>query len=1386
MFKMDNLPPRPSLSLKTLAFAARWSVWLLLAAWLVFASTWGALHWFIVPRIDELRPQLEDRASQALGVRVRIGAITTRPQGLFPTFEFADIRLFDPDGREALHLPRVVASLSPASLWNLGFEQLYIDRPQLNVRRTAQGRITVAGLDLSKGQDAEGSASDWLFSQTELIIRDGSLLWTDELRAQPPLELQQVDLVIRNQYHRHALRLDVTPPVELGGRFFVIGDFRQPLLSLHAGQWRDWAGQIFTSFERVEVSRLKPYTGMRDGVAGGSGALRTWIEVAQGRVMGLTADVSLSQVHVTLGPHLAPLGLASLTGRLGGKFLDNGFEIFTENLQFDTQDGWHWPGGNVLFSHVAGDERLAARSEFTGDRLDLDALAQIAEKLPLDPQVHEALRLYAPKGLVERIQASWQGPLEAPTQYRAKGQVTRLQVAARATTARESEALAAQPPALGSPGIQGAVLDFDFNQSGGHAAVVLNDGKVEFPGLFEQPVIALDKLSADMRWQLDAQRMSVQVSNLKFSNADAQGELQVKWNTSDPLASPGRSRFPGVLDLQASMSRADVARVHNYLPLGINHQVRQYLRDALTAGRASGVRFRVRGDLHDFPFTDPRQGEFRISAVFRDADFAYLPAGLQSAGSPPWPDLIGLSGEMELDRSSLKLRDVSAKLAQAPGLRIRNGEAHIPDLLHAATVHVNLQARGPLDEFLGSLLSGTPLAGMTGQVLSQARANGNAELGLKLQLPLTELEKSTVQGEVSLAGNELQISPDVPRLTRLRGVVHFSERGFAISGGQARVLGGEARAQGGTIALPGMHPAGPALLRVQGTLTAEGLRQTRELGVISNLAQKASGSTAYSAELGIVSGVPEFQFSSTLQGMALNLPAPFSKRADAPLPLRLAAALIRESLPAGSDKPALKQDQLSLELGRIASVKYVRDVSGPQARVLRGSIALGLPDGETVPMPDKGVLAKVSMSSLDLDAWSAILSPEGAASVSAPPPVHPSGRPVADFPDFRPTSMALQADELTAGGHKFSHVVAGASRLGPTWQANVDAQEFSGYLEYRQSSDARDGRVYARLARLSLAQSEARNVESLLEAQPESIPALDIVVDDLELRGKRLGRIEIEAVNRGSASRDAGAREWRLSKFNVITPEAVFSATGNWATLNAPVPTPNRPKASLAHAERRRTVMNFKLEMRDAGGLLDRLGLKDIFRLGKGKMEGQIAWIGSPLALDYPTLGGAFSINVENGQFLKADPGMAKLLGVLSLQSLPRRLTLDFRDVFSDGFAFDFVRGDVQIEQGMAMTNNLQMKGVNAAVLMDGRADIVKETQDLKVVVVPEINAGTASLIATVINPAVGLGTFLAQLVLRRPLIESSTQEFLISGSWAEPKIVHTETPKQETGSVSP
>jgi uncharacterized protein YhdP len=199
--------------------------------------------------------------------------------------------------------------------------------------------------------------------------------------------------------------------------------------------------------------------------------------------------------------------------------------------------------------------------------------------------------------------------------------------------------------------------------------------------------------------------------------------------------------------------------------------------------------------------------------------------------------------------------------------------------------------------------------------------------------------------------------------------------------------------------------------------------------------------------------------------------------------------------------------------------------------------------------------------------------------------------------------------------------------------------------------------------------------------------------------------------------------------------------------------------------------MDFRLDLSNGGALLDRLGQRNVVRGGKGRIEGQVSWQGSPLEPDFPTLGGQFNVEVSQGQFLKADPGIAKLAGILSLQSLPRRLLLDFRDVYQEGFAFDAFTGDVKIVDGLAQTNNLRLRGVSAAVLMEGRADIDRETQDLRVVVVPEINAGTASLAYAAINPAIGLGTFLAQVLMRKPMMQAGTREFHVTGSWTDPKV---------------
>ncbi|RYF76544.1 MAG: TIGR02099 family protein, partial [Comamonadaceae bacterium] len=815
---MNDTTSSPSRLLKITAVTARWLLGLVAAAWLLFALSVAVLHGWIVPRIGDYRGALEAQAGRAIGVPVRIGGISAESDGIFPTFHLRDVVLLDPSGREALRLEAVVASVSPRSIWRLGFEQIHLRGPTLEVRLDGRGKLHVAGLDLSANTGTDTGGSDWFFSQREVVIEGGTVRWIDERRRVEPLMLTDVRFVARNGGRRHALRVDATPPEGWGERFSLRGQFRHPLLTLHRGDWRRWNGTVYAELPRADVSRLGRYVTLGAQLREGNGAVRVWADVIEGRFVGGAADLALASVDVALGEALQPLVLSQVRGRIAGSHLADTLEFATTDLRFDKPDGTHWPGGNLWFRHSARSGRTPERTAIRADRLDLDALAQIASRLPLGAKLHAALGTYAPRGLVERIDAKWEGDADAPSVYSASGRVRDLSIASQPAPvpAAPSDSKApdpaqggstAAPPAVGTPGLRGATLDFEATQAGGRAGVQIERGHLDLPGVFEEPVVPIDRLAAQARWQIDGSALRVQLDNLRFANADAQGEAQIDWRTSDPAVSPSRDRHPGVLDLRGQLTRADGTRVFRYLPLVIPKATRDYVRDSVRKGTASSVDFRVRGDLHDMPFTDPKRGDFRIAAKVAGVDYDYVPASLVAAGKaavpvlpapvpasasttrrsgsglaasanavagakgaqsggvagPAWPGLTGLSGELVFERAGMLVRNAKGRLVGAPGVEVTQAEARIPDMgHHAPLLQVEARARGPLDEMLHAAV---PLVGDAGAALARVRATGPADYRLKLELPIEAVEQAKVQVGVVLGGNELQLVPEAPSFT---------------------------------------------------------------------------------------------------------------------------------------------------------------------------------------------------------------------------------------------------------------------------------------------------------------------------------------------------------------------------------------------------------------------------------------------------------------------------------------------------------------------------------------------------------------------------------------------------------------------------------------------
>ncbi|MDO9314121.1 MAG: YhdP family protein [Burkholderiaceae bacterium] len=1369
---------------------------LLMAAWSLLILAWATVHWFILPHIDQWRGPIERQATQLLGQPVRIGSVRVTSSALVPAIELKDVVLLDAQSQPALRLPRVVAALSVHSLLSLEprFAQLLIDGAHLEVHRDAAGRLFVAGLDFSGPGRNDRAPANWFFKQHEFVIRGGSVRWTDELHPAPPLALSDVQLVVRNSLRHHDLRIDATPPAAWGERVSVTGRFTQPLLA-ESADWRRWRGTVYASLPDADVRTLRQHATLPFDLTQGQGALRAWVDVMDGQATAVTLDVALRDVALRLQPDLDPLGCAEVTGSLGGRSDDRDTELAARQFGFVTADGVRWPASNGALKWRRSPGGDVTGGELTAERLDLGLMTQVARRLPVGDAAHRLLADFEPRGTATALSLRWDGePVAAladatapaasaasavtavlPPRYQVRAHVSGLSLAA---------APAADTQSAGRPGVRQAEVQLTADQSGGEARITMTQGAFDLPGVLEDPLLPFDRLSANLNWRVEAStaahvppQVTVVVKDAQFANADLQGELHGTWATG-PATTIGKHspRYPGRLDLDAKLTQVAAARVYRYLPLGVSGEARHYVEHAVRGGRVASATFRVKGDLNDFPFADGRakDSEFRIAAQVDKATFAYVPSWPATATEPAyvstWPLLDELSGELVFDRASMEIRNAQARVQ---GVKLTGVQGGIKTLADKSELVLEGAGRGAAADLL-HFVNASPVGGWTGNALAHSTASGNADLKLALSVPLSDPAAATVRGNVTLTATDFRLRPDTPLVGAARGRIDFSQKGFSIVGASGRLLGGDLSVDGG------QQPDGSMRFIGQGIATAEGLRRGSDVGgaALARLANSLTGQVSYRVALNLVRGQSDLIVTSNLVGLASELPAPLNKAADAPLALRFQNAPVNDvGGGVGAAGATATQDVIRLDLGNLLQVQYVRDVSGAVPRVLRGGLGVMAP----APNPASGVTATLNLASLNVDAWEQVaagLAEAGAGDASrsvAAATIGPSaGDVAAAFTAYLPTTIGLRAQEVQSGSRHLSRVVAGLSQEGSVWRVNLDSDQASGYIEYRAprgsagnspaavTNAAAAGRVYARLSRLSLPKDDVTDVESLLD-QPaaQSVPALDIVVDDLELRGKRLGRMELEASNR------PGAREWRLTRLALTTPEAKLTASGNWAALGVS----SGAAASTATSAARRVVLSFKLELSDSGALVDRLGFGKVVRGGKGGLSGQVAWLGSPLSLDYPSLTGQINISIAAGQFLKAEPGVGRLLSVLSLQALPRRLVLDFRDVFQQGFAFDDISGDVQIMKGVAQTNNLRMRGVQAAVLMEGQADIEQETQDLRVIVVPEIDAGTASLAYAAINPALGLGAFLAQALFSKPLIAVNTREFHITGTWADPKV---------------
>lgn len=1308
----------------------------LVLLWCVAAATLLTVRHVLVPVVGEFRAPIERVLAAQIGAPVSIGRIEGGWAGWRLRLRMDDVDISDAEGRPALKLRSVDATLAWSSLLRLRpyFHRLDILAPELALRRDAAGRVHVAGVALGAGEDGgDGAGLQWLFAQRQIFIRGARLSWQDELRAAPTLLLEDLSLRLDRRGFATRLALEAQPPAALAGRVRLRAQLRALDGAAFARAGYDLAalggarGSIYLELEAGELGAWRPWVDYPLPLDG-RGALRAWLDADGEGGLALTADLAVAGLRTRLGADLPELEVQRLQGRLGAARDARRWQLSTRGLQLETADGQVLAPTDVVFELARGGagaapgapEPVAAGGQLRANRLDFAVLAALAAQLPLDAGVRARLAAFEPRGQLHALQLSWQGEAAAPARWALAAGFEGMGVRARE----------------GLPGMGGLSGSIEGDSERGRFSLEGAGMHIDLPAVFDPGRLDFDRLRAEGGWSRRDGRLEVALDGAEFENGDAAGSASGRyWPAGRPGIGagdePGREasaeagaevsaeagaavgaeagRGRGEIDLQASLRRAEATAVWRYLPRVVNARTRAWVQRAVRAATVPEARLRLQGKLADFPFRDD-PGQFLVSVRMADAVLDYAPG---------WPRIEGIAGELRFEGPGMR---IAAERGRIYAVELADVAVEIPDLGARPTpvMHIEGQARGPTADFL-RFVADSPLAARVGRFTTGIVARGAGELALKLDMPLREMGQTTVTGDFRFAGNSIGLLEALPALEAAAGQLRFSADSLAIPEARARLFGHPLRLQAQTAR------DGTVRFEASGRAAADAVRAAYDHPLLDAL----SGDVDWSTTVSVSRQGARVEVSSDLLGLASSLPAPLNKSAGE----AWAARFVHTRPVSGAET------SFELEVGDVLHAALTHAEGARPA--LRGGVAIGRATLDAPPASAAGVHVAAVLDRLDVDAWRRA----GGAGAGAVPAAGMLSSV---------SALTLAADALSAFGQTLKAVDLRATADAGGWKARLESDAADGEFDWRHAGN---GALAARFRHLRIARgaeagataddegAESSVEEAAADRDPRSLPALDIVAERFALEDRALGRLELFARNRGSV--------WQLERFVLDNEDGRLGGSGQWRA-----------------AGRQRTQLEFTLSSDNMGRLIRRLGYEDVVRGGAAALSGTLAWRGAPTRIDYPTLSGSVKLETGSGQFNKLEPGVGRLLGILSLQSLPRRITLDFRDVFSEGFAFDRISGSIDAASGVLRTEDLEIRGPAARVRLRGTANVVAETQDLDVFVQPTLSESVAiGAAAGLLNPAVGVVTYLAQKMLSDPIEKLFAFEYAITGSWSDPQV---------------
>lgn len=691
-----------------------------------------------------------------------------------------------------------------------------------------------------------------------------------------------------------------------------------------------------------------------------------------------------------------------------------------------------------------------------------------------------------------------------------------------------------------------------------------------------------------------------------------------------------------------------------------------------------------------------------------------------------WPEATGLQTTVRFLGPAMTLE---GRIADIGGLEARTVSAEIPDL-KSAVLSVSYSADSTLPQIL-NFIEQTPLQETINTDLSVFTFAGSTLTTGHLIAPI-----SNGTGEIELDGRVLMrdgsFSDPVSDITleEIAGELRYDETGFTATALDARFRGYPARLDlaAGTGGEEKFRADLVGLFGVRDVIPAFLLEGYAELA-------KVEGECLWHASVTVASeGDSEetltlLTIESALTGVELDLPDPLHKPEGERWPLVLTYPL------SGNNQI------LDVEFSDRVVLRF--DLSGdadsPRSSVIR--LGGGLPE-----MPAEGLIRIEGESAvIDVDGWVEVII-DGAT----------GGKGMG--------GLELEEGSLRAGkmlflDRYFDDTRMGFNVVGTDVRAEFEAEDITGKVRFT-SGGSGPGSLSAEFERLALGDPVSSGVD--LETDPADLPALHLYAESFKYSGVELGATRVEAY--------PTAKGFHFEKVESASPQLSVQASGDW---------------SLGESGQR---SDFEIHMtsESLGEFLHSMDISSSMQGGQTVVNFSAWWPGSPAAFALSRLNGQIDFNVIDGNITDASAGGGRLLGLLSIQALPKRLSLDFRDVFDAGFSFDEATGTFQLSNGTARTDDMLLKSSAANISIAGSTDLVEQQYDQLLTIRPGLG-NTLPIIGALAGGPVGAAAGLAlQGLLHGEIGEATQVQYTITGSWDDPVFEAVEVERATPPAPSP